>query len=61
MVYTPMMYGGGMAEEVRENRKKRSLLGVEGSGKCSGPNFAIIVLTKAGWDVGKYSVTSISY
>jgi hypothetical protein len=37
MVYTPMMYGkeGGMSPEVRENRKKRSLLGTEGSGKPS--------------------------
>jgi hypothetical protein len=33
MVYTPMMYGGGMSPEVRENRKKRSLLGTEGSGR----------------------------
>jgi hypothetical protein len=35
MVYTPMMYGkeGGMSQEVRENRRKRSLLGTEGSGK----------------------------
>jgi NAD(P)-dependent dehydrogenase (short-subunit alcohol dehydrogenase family) len=37
MVYTPMMYGkeGGMSQEVRENRRKRSLLGTEGSGKLS--------------------------
>jgi len=37
MVYTPMMYGkeGGMSQEVRENRRKRSLLGTEGSGKPS--------------------------
>jgi hypothetical protein len=35
MVYTPMMYEkeGGMSQEVRENRRKRSLLGTEGSGK----------------------------
>jgi hypothetical protein len=37
MVYTPMMYGkdGGMSQDVRENRKRRSLLGTEGSGKSS--------------------------
>jgi hypothetical protein len=30
-----MMYGkeGGMSQEVRENRRQRSLLGTEGSGK----------------------------
>ena len=35
MVYTPMMYGkeGGMSDEVRESRKRRSLLGTEGSGE----------------------------
>ena len=32
MVYTPMMYGGGMSEEARESRKGRSLLKTEGSG-----------------------------
>jgi hypothetical protein len=35
MVYTPMVYGGGMSQEVRESRRKRSLLGTEGSGKSS--------------------------
>lgn len=38
MVYTPMMYGGGMSPEVRENRRKRSLLGTEGSGKSTHPS-----------------------
>ncbi|KAG9196007.1 hypothetical protein G6011_01128 [Alternaria panax] len=32
MLYTPMMYSGGMSEEAREARKKRSLLGTEGNG-----------------------------
>ncbi|KAL2868984.1 SDR family NAD(P)-dependent oxidoreductase [Aspergillus lucknowensis] len=32
MLYTPMMYGGGMSEEAREARRKRSLLGTEGNG-----------------------------
>lgn len=32
MLYTPMMYEKGMTEEAREARKKRSLLGTEGTG-----------------------------
>ncbi|KAK2756790.1 hypothetical protein FQN54_005236 [Arachnomyces sp. PD_36] len=37
MLYTPMMYGAGMSEEVREVRRKRSLLGTEGTGwDCAG-------------------------
>ncbi|KAI4941394.1 hypothetical protein J4E86_010426 [Alternaria arbusti] len=32
MLYTPMMYAGGMSEEAREARKRRSLLGTEGNG-----------------------------
>ncbi|PGH19179.1 hypothetical protein AJ80_04148 [Polytolypa hystricis UAMH7299] len=37
MLYTPMMYGGGMSEEAREARRKRSLLGTEGNGwDCAG-------------------------
>jgi NAD(P)-dependent dehydrogenase (short-subunit alcohol dehydrogenase family) len=31
-VYTPMVYAGGMSEELRERRKAASLLGVEGEG-----------------------------
>ncbi|KAF2819231.1 NAD(P)-binding protein [Ophiobolus disseminans] len=31
MLYTPMMYAGGMTEEAREARRKRSLLGTEGT------------------------------
>ncbi|KAK2771678.1 hypothetical protein FQN53_004941 [Emmonsiellopsis sp. PD_33] len=31
MLYTPMMYGGGMTEEAREARRKRSLLRTEGN------------------------------
>src|SRR5260370_29992302 len=36
MVYTPMMYAGGMSEEVREARRKRSLLQTEVSGWDTG-------------------------
>jgi NAD(P)-dependent dehydrogenase (short-subunit alcohol dehydrogenase family) len=32
MLYTPMMYAGGMTAEAREARAKRSLLGTEGTG-----------------------------
>lgn len=32
MLYTPMMYAGGMSDEVRAARKARSLLGIEGNG-----------------------------
>lgn len=31
MLYTPMMYAGGMSEEAHEARKKRSLLSTEGT------------------------------
>lgn len=31
MIYTPMIYGGGMSEEARESRKQRSLLKTEGN------------------------------
>jgi NAD(P)-dependent dehydrogenase (short-subunit alcohol dehydrogenase family) len=32
MLYTPMMYAGGMTDEARAARKARSLLGTEGTG-----------------------------
>jgi NAD(P)-dependent dehydrogenase (short-subunit alcohol dehydrogenase family) len=32
MVYTPMVYAGGMSEEIRERRRLRSLLQTEGTG-----------------------------
>ena len=31
-VYTPMVFGKGMSEELRERRRKASLLGIEGTG-----------------------------
>lgn len=40
MLYTPMMYaqGGGMSEETREARRRRSLLQTEGNAwDCAGP------------------------
>ena len=38
MLYTPMMYAGGMSDEKREARRKRSLLQTEGNAwDCAGP------------------------
>jgi NAD(P)-dependent dehydrogenase (short-subunit alcohol dehydrogenase family) len=31
-VYTPMVYGGGMSDEVRDRRREASVLGIEGTG-----------------------------
>ena len=31
-VYTPMVYGRGMSEKARDNRRSASVLGVEGTG-----------------------------
>jgi NAD(P)-dependent dehydrogenase (short-subunit alcohol dehydrogenase family) len=31
-MYTPMVYSRGMSEELRERRRKSSLLGIEGTG-----------------------------
>ncbi len=42
MVYTPMMYADGMTEELRESRKNRSLLKIEGNGWDVG--FAVLYL-----------------
>lgn len=37
MLYTPMMYGGGMAPAMRESRRQRSLLKTEGNAwDCAG-------------------------
>ena len=36
MLYTPMMYGEGMSEEMRDARKNRSLLKTEGNGWDAG-------------------------
>ena len=44
MVYTPMVYADGMSDEIREARKNRSLLKVEGTG----------------WDIGNGVVYLVS-
>ena len=52
MVYTPMVYSGGMSEEVREARKNRSLLKVEGSGWDVGNGVLYLVSEEARWVTG---------
>ncbi|KAH7135290.1 hypothetical protein B0J11DRAFT_157052 [Dendryphion nanum] len=52
MLYTPMMYAGGMSEEAREARKKRSLLGTEGNGWDAACAVAFLVSDHARWITG---------
>jgi NAD(P)-dependent dehydrogenase (short-subunit alcohol dehydrogenase family) len=43
-VYTPMVYAGGMSDEVRERRRRASLLQIEGTG----------------WDIGHAALFLVS-
>ena len=52
MVYTPMMYAGGMAPEMRERRRKRSLLQTEGSGWDTGAAVLYLASDYARWVTG---------
>jgi len=52
MLYTPMMYAGGMSEEAREARKKRSLLGTEGTGWDCACAVAFLASDHARWMTG---------
>ncbi len=52
MVYTPMVYADGMTEEVREARKNRSLLKVEGAGWDVGNGVLYLVSDEARWVTG---------
>ena len=52
MVYTPMMYGGGMTEEARESRKNRSLLKTEGYGWDVGAAVRFLASEEARWITG---------
>ena len=54
MVYTPMVYsrGNGMSEELRDQRRKRSLLQVEGEGWDIGKGVVYLVSEQARWVTG---------
>jgi NAD(P)-dependent dehydrogenase (short-subunit alcohol dehydrogenase family) len=52
MVYTPMVYAGGMSEGVREARRDRSLLKTEGTGWDVGNGALYLVSDEARWVTG---------
>jgi NAD(P)-dependent dehydrogenase (short-subunit alcohol dehydrogenase family) len=52
MVYTPMVYAGGMTEEMREARRNRSLLKTEGTGWDVGNGVLYLVSDEAQWVTG---------
>ncbi|KAI9705369.1 MAG: hypothetical protein M1820_005199 [Bogoriella megaspora] len=52
MVYTPMMYAGGMSKEARESRKNRSLLKTEGNGWDVGAAVRFLAGDEARWMTG---------
>lgn len=52
MVYTPMVYAAGMSDEIRESRKNRSLLKVEGTGWDVANGVLYLVSEEARWVTG---------
>ncbi|OQU96290.1 hypothetical protein CLAIMM_02395 [Cladophialophora immunda] len=52
MVYTPMMYAGGMTDEAREARKNRGLLKTEGNGWDVGCAVRFLAGPEARWITG---------
>jgi NAD(P)-dependent dehydrogenase (short-subunit alcohol dehydrogenase family) len=52
MVYTPMVYGRGMTPELREKRRKRSLLQIEGTGWDVGKAVVYLASDQARWVTG---------
>ncbi|HJS85903.1 MAG TPA: SDR family oxidoreductase [Acetobacteraceae bacterium] len=52
MVYTPMVYAGGMSEETRAARRNRSLLKTEGSGWDVGNAVLYLASEEARWVTG---------
>ncbi len=52
MVYTPMVYGGGMSEAMRAARRERSLLGTEGTGWDVGHAVLYLAGDEARWLTG---------
>jgi NAD(P)-dependent dehydrogenase (short-subunit alcohol dehydrogenase family) len=52
MVYTPMVYSRGMSEELRDQRRRRSLLQVEGTGWDVGNGVLYLASEEARWVTG---------
>lgn len=52
MVYTPMMFSGGMSEEARAARKNRSVLKTEGTGWDIGAVVRFLAGDEARWMTG---------
>jgi NAD(P)-dependent dehydrogenase (short-subunit alcohol dehydrogenase family) len=52
MVYTPMVYGGGITQEMRDARRRRSLLQTEGTGWDVGYGVLYLVSDEARWVTG---------
>jgi NAD(P)-dependent dehydrogenase (short-subunit alcohol dehydrogenase family) len=52
MVYTPMVYSRGMSAELRETRRRRSLLQTEGTGWDVGNGVLYLVSDEARWVTG---------
>ncbi|KAK3380856.1 dehydrogenase with different specificitie [Podospora didyma] len=52
MLFTPMMYGAGMTPEVRESRRKRSLLGTEGNAWDCASAIRFLAGDEARWITG---------
>ena len=52
MLYTPMMYADGMNQEAREARRKRSLLGTEGTAWDAGYAVRFLSSDEARWITG---------
>ncbi|KAH8897963.1 NAD(P)-binding protein [Thozetella sp. PMI_491] len=52
MLYTPMMYAGGMSEDARAARKARSLLGTEGNGWDAACAAVFLASDHARWITG---------
>lgn len=52
MVYTPMVYAAGMTPEVRDARRRRSLLQTEGTGWDIGNGVLYLVSEEARWVTG---------
>lgn len=52
MVYTPMVYAGGMTPELRDARRRRSLLQIEGTGWDVGQAVLFLASDEARWITG---------